>query len=92
MTDIQLSPLDEAMNVIIDNRRLQLSEAACDPLSISQPRLIYSTLTKLVCCIEKWPKWVICHVAVFGDACMADPQDIGIETFSTDTLERYPAI
>lgn len=70
MTDIQLSPLDEAMNVIIDNRRLQLSPAACDPVK-AKHRTPFDNWLSLI----SWtgPRF--------------DPEDFGIETFSTDTLE-----
>ncbi len=60
----------------------QLSEAALDPVKVTS---LYHWMLGLVYHCRG-------HIRHDVDYETAEPQDIGIETFSTDTLERYPAL
>ncbi len=59
---------------------IQLSPARCDPvLNIIQCAGASIREVELVMRMYDWQD-------------EEEPQDIGVETFSTDTLERYPAL
>lgn len=71
---------------------IQLSEAACDGIKVRFFNSHKKCFAFWASGLKKWTTWDFMDRIEESETCDYTPEDIGIETFSTDTLERYPAI